>query len=93
MDRTTIPRPSALAFVLLAAAACAAAQSPRGGPEARALRKSNPIYLELHERRLVERTLVERIRCVQGVLIVRPFGRTALVYCELHARPLLQVGF
>jgi hypothetical protein len=90
MDRTDIPRPSAQALALLLsfAAACAAAQSPR---EQRALRKTNPIYLELDERRLVDRTLVERIRCKQGILVVRPFGRTALVSCELHARPSPQL--
>jgi hypothetical protein len=78
---------SALALLLLVAATCAVAQSSRGNREERALRKSNPIYLELDERRVVDRTLVERIRCRQGVVIVRWFGRTALVYCELHARP------
>lgn len=86
MDRTEIPS-QLLALLLFFAAACAVAQSPRGSREERALRKSNPIYLELDERRLVDRTLVDRIRCEQGVLIVRPFGRTALVSCELHARP------
>jgi hypothetical protein len=93
MDRTEIQWPSspALAFLLLVAAACAVAQSPRGSREERALRKSNPIYLALDERRLVDRTLVERIRCEQGVLIVRPFGRTALVSCELHARSSPQI--
>lgn len=94
MDRTKqIPPPSsrALALLLLVAAACAVAQSPRGSREERALRKLNPIYLELDERRLVDRTLVERIRCEQGVLIVRPLGRTALVSCELHARPSPQI--
>jgi len=77
----------AFALLLFFAAACAIAQSPRGSREERALRKSNPIYLELDERRLVDRTLVERLRCEQGVLIVRPFGRTVLVSCERHARP------
>ena len=89
MDRPErIPSSSqALALVLFFAAACAVAQSPRGSSEERALRRSSPIYLELDERRLVDRTLAERIRCRQGVLIVRPLGRTALVSCELHARP------
>ena len=85
MDRTDILTSSALAPLLLVAT-CAIAQS-RGDREERVLRRSNPIYLELDERRVVDRTLVERIRCEQGVLIVRWFGRTALVYCELHARP------
>ena len=91
MDRPDrIPSSSlqALALVLFFAAACGVAQTPRGSREERALRKSNPIYLELDERRLVDRTLVERIRCEQGVLIVRPLGRTVLVSCELRARPL-----
>ena len=92
MDRPErIPSSSqALALVLFFAAACAVAQSP-GSREERALRRSSPIYLELDERRLVDRTLVERIRCEQGVLIVRPLGRTALVSCELHARPSPQI--
>jgi len=92
MDRTEIFSPSALALVLLVAAACAVAQSSRGNGEERALRKLNPIYLELDERRFIDRNLVERVRCEQGVLIVRPFGRTALVYCELHARPSPQIS-
>ena len=94
MDRTEIPS-RVLALLLLVAAVSAVAQSPRGSREERALRKSNPINLnlnlELDERRLVDRTLVERIRCKQGVLIVRPYGRTALVSCELHARPSPQI--
>jgi hypothetical protein len=95
MDRTRIPTPStpALALVLFFVAACAVAQTPsRGSREERALRRSHPIYLELDERRLVDRKLVERIFCAQGTLVVRPFGRTALVSCELHA-PSLQIGF
>ena len=92
MDRKgRVPSSSALAL-LLWVAACAVAQSPRGNREERALRRSNPIYLELDERRLVDRTLVERIRCEQGVLIVRPLGRTALVSCELHPRPPPQIA-
>ena len=87
MDRTE----RAFALLLFFAAACAVAQSPRGSREERALRKSNPIYLALHERRLVDRTLVERIRCEQGVLIVRPFGRTVLVSCERDVRPSPQI--
>jgi hypothetical protein len=84
MDRAKrIPR-RALAVLLLIAAASAVAQPPRGNREERALRKSDPIYLELHERRLVDRTLVERIRCKRGVLIVRPLGRLALVYCDVR---------
>jgi hypothetical protein len=83
MDRANrVPR-RALAVLLLVVAAGAVAQPPRGNREERALRKSDPIYLELHESRLVERSLVERIRCVRGVLIVRPLGRFALVYCSL----------
>lgn len=91
MDRADIPPRLLLALALLVAAACAVAQSPRGNRDGRALRKSNSIYLELNERRFVDRVLVERIRCEQGVLIVRPFGRTALVSCELNARPSPQI--
>lgn len=90
MDRTEIPS-RVLALLLLVAAVSAVAQSPRGSREERALRKSNPIYLELDEQRLVDRTLIERIRCKQGVLIVRSYGRTVLVSCELHARPSPQI--
>ena len=92
MDRTERIRSSPALALLLLVAACAVAQFPRGNREERALRRSNPIYLQLDERRLVDRTLVERIRCEQGVLIVRPLGRTALVSCELHARPSPQIA-
>ena len=90
MDRTErAPGRSsrALALLLLIAAANVGAQSPRGSREERALRKSDPIYLKLDETRLVDRALVDRIRCERGVLTVRPLGRSALVYCELHLRP------
>jgi hypothetical protein len=69
------------ATLLLLIAATAFAQPPRGSREERALRKLEPIYLRLGERRLVDRRLVERIRCERGVLTVRLFGRSALVEC------------
>jgi hypothetical protein len=83
MDRANRVSRRALAVLLLIAAAGTVAQPPVGNGEERALRKSDPIYLELYERRLVDRSLLERIRCVRGVLIVRPLGRFALVYCSL----------
>jgi hypothetical protein len=73
----------ALALVALFAALHAVAQSPRGSREERALRKSPPIFLKADETRLVDRTLVDRMRCERGVLIVRPLGRQALVSCGL----------
>lgn len=90
MQRTgEIFRRSSQALVLLLLVANVVAQAPRGNREERSLRKSNPIYLESDERRLVDRRLVERIRCNRGVLIVRPLGRSALVYCGLRPQPLL----
>jgi hypothetical protein len=85
MDRTEpIPRRSSRAFALLllvVAAMHAAAQPSRGSREQRALRKSPPIHLKFDEARLVDRALVDRIRCERGVLIVRLLGRSALVSC------------
>jgi hypothetical protein len=42
------------------------------------------------ERRLVDRRLVERLRCQGGVLTVRPFGRSALVECVPQVRSLVR---
>ena len=74
----------ACSALLLLLAATAVAQPSPGNSEERRPRQLDPIYLKLDERRLVDRRLVERIRCLEGVLIVRPFGRTVLVQCVLH---------
>jgi hypothetical protein len=85
MDRTYRFRArSVQVTLLLLLAATAVAQASRGNREERRLRRLEPIYLQVGERRLVDRRLVERIRCEGGVLTVRPFGRSALVECVLR---------
>ena len=91
-ERTPWRRPHAFALLLLIAVSNVGAQSPRGSRQERALRRSETIYLKLDERRLVARALVERIRCERGVLIVRPLGGSALVYCDLHPRPSVHIA-
>jgi len=70
-------------------AATVVAQPPHGNREERALRRRDPIYLQMGERRLIDRRLVERIRCPGGVLTVRSFGSSALVECAPHVRSLV----
>ena len=71
--------------LLLLLAATATAQPTRGDRrDERSLRRLYPIYLALGEGRLVDRRLVERIRCEAGVLVVRPFGQSAFVQCVLR---------
>lgn len=67
--------------LLLLLAATAAAQLTRGEREDRELRRLHPIDLRVGESRLVDRGLVQRIRCRDGVLVVQPFGRSAVVQC------------
>ena len=85
MDRKpqTYARAACASTLLLLLAATAAAQLARGGAsgEERRLRRLYPIDLALGESRLVDRRVAERIRCRGGVLVVQPFGRSAIVTC------------
>jgi hypothetical protein len=76
------------ALLMLLTSDATVPQSPRGDRKERGVSRLDPIDLQLGERRLVDVRLVERIRCQGGILTVRPFGRTALVECTQHVRPL-----